>query len=185
MTHRQTWPVSSSALSASTTSSHPSFSARLDISSAPFVVPSSPAAQHVGDLLVSTYYLMYVLNFDFTWNPSIGNHSPHNEYTYITASLCVARIHAYRFVCIPIYFKGRTNVQIESKYIIQMLFPDPGFNALSNGALGFHASWVLTAENGGWMQDPFPWIVISIILYIIFNSQQNQVHLWKEHKIVV
>ncbi len=58
--------------------------------------------------------------------------------------------------------------------------------AISNGAICFPVSLVLYAANVGWMQAQFPWIVLSVSLYIIIlDVQRKQVNYWKEHEILV
>jgi hypothetical protein len=66
----------------------------------------------------------------------------HTIFVYILRLfVCAARIYAYRFISIPMTFKGRNHVQVKSKYKILMLFLDQNFT-ISNGAIGFAVSSV-------------------------------------------
>ncbi len=70
---------------------------------------------------------------------------------YVTGCLYVRHAYMRTGICIPMSFKGRNHVQVQSKYKDQNLL---------NSALGFPVSSVLYAENEGWMQAQIREIVL-------------------------
>jgi hypothetical protein len=124
-----------------------SFSESIKIVGSKAEVPPGSAAAVVSDkctvyiLLKVGYIFMYMLR--------------------LACTICAARIYAYQFVCILMFFKGRNHVQTQNKCKILMLFPR--HYALSNGALNFPVSSVLYAENAGWMEG-----TVSLNSYVHF-----------------
>ncbi len=59
----------------------------------------------------------------------------------------------------------------------------PNFSLFRMVHLAFLYAYVLNAENAGWIQAQFPWIVVSIFPYVILDLHQKQVRHWKDFEI--
>jgi hypothetical protein len=79
--------------------------------------------------------------------------------------VCSAGIYryAYRFLWIPVLFKGRNHIQVKAKCeMLKLYVYRPIFHVLSNGAHAFGVSLILCEDmeqtihgNCAWIQPPF------------------------------